>query len=103
MYGANAGERELHWFRDRPLMRLAALAALGSALALTGCGRKGPLDPPPSAAIAPPPSSQPGLGELNDPNTPGYRRPPQQPVVAAAPPANAPPPQRSFFLDFLIK
>jgi predicted small lipoprotein YifL len=104
MYGANAGEVGLNWFHDRPLMRLAALAALGSALALTGCGRKGPLDPPPSAAIAPPPSDQPSLGELNDPNTPGFRRAPRPPVVAAAPTTQAPPPpQRSFFLDFLIK
>ena len=104
MYGANAGEVGLNWFQDRPLMRLAALAALGSALALAGCGRKGPLDPPPSAAIAPPPSDQPSLGELNDPNTPGFRRAPRPPVVAAAPTTQAPPPpQRSFFLDFLIK
>jgi predicted small lipoprotein YifL len=91
---------------DRRLLRLAALAALASALALAGCGRKGSLDPPPSAsAVAPPAPDERSLGELNDPNTPGYRRAPQQNVVAAAPSAtNAPPPaQRSFFLDFLIK
>jgi predicted small lipoprotein YifL len=82
---------------------LAALAALVSALALAGCGRKGALEPPPSAsAVAPPAPDQRSLGELNDPNTPGYRRAPQQNVVTAAP--NAPPPQpHSFFLDFLIK
>jgi predicted small lipoprotein YifL len=93
----------LNWFRDRSLMRLAVLAVLGSALALAGCGRKGPLDPPPSAAIAPP-SDQPSLGEIRDPNTPGYRRAPQQPAVAAAPTTQAPVPEkRSFFLDFLVK
>ena len=91
---------------DCRLLRLAALAALVSALALAGCGRKGPLDPPPSAAVSQPPApDQNSLGQLNDPNTPGYRRAPQQPAVAAAPstPNAPPPPERSFFLDFLIK
>jgi predicted small lipoprotein YifL len=36
----------------RLLIRLAALAALAGALALAGCGRKGPLDPPPAASLA---------------------------------------------------
>ena len=31
-------------------MRWTLLAVAGIALALSGCGRKGPLDPPPSAA-----------------------------------------------------
>jgi len=90
---------------DRRLLRLAALAALASALALAGCGRKGSLDPPPSAsALAPPAPDERSLGELNDPNTPGFRRAPQQNVAAAPPATNAPPPEpRSFFLDFLIK
>jgi hypothetical protein len=53
----------------------------------------------------PAPDENSSLGQLNDPNTPGFRRAPQQPVAAAAPATtNAPPPdQRSFFLDFLIK
>ncbi len=37
---------------DRPIVRLALLAALAAALGLAGCGRKGPLDPPPSASAA---------------------------------------------------
>jgi predicted small lipoprotein YifL len=32
--------------------RLAVIGALATALALAGCGRKGPLDPPPSATAA---------------------------------------------------
>lgn len=91
---------------DRRLLRLAALAALASALALAGCGRKGALDPPPSASVTPPPApdERTSLGQIADPNTPGYLRGPQQPVAAAAPSTTAsPPPQRSFFLDFLIK
>ena len=39
-------------FRDRPLFRLALVGALAASFALTGCGRKGPLDPPPGASIA---------------------------------------------------
>lgn len=31
---------------------LAVAAALAVVLALTGCGRKGPLDPPPGASLA---------------------------------------------------
>jgi len=52
---------------SRPFMRLAMAGALLAALGLAGCGRKGPLDPPPSASAAPateqaPPSAQgPGL------------------------------------------
>jgi predicted small lipoprotein YifL len=89
---------------DRPLLRLAALAALGAALALAGCGRKGPLEPPPSAAISQPDPAQPSLGEINDSNTPGFRRAPQTAAVAPQPTVPPTPPEkRSFFLDFLIK
>ncbi len=35
---------------DRPVSRLALIGALVAAFGLAGCGRKGPLDPPPSAA-----------------------------------------------------
>ncbi len=34
------------------LYRLAAVALIGSALALAGCGRKGPLDAPPGGLAA---------------------------------------------------
>jgi predicted small lipoprotein YifL len=90
---------------DRRLLRLATLAALVSALALAGCGRKGPLEPPPSASVTAPPApdERTSLGQGYDPNTPGFLRAPQQPTVAAAPSTTAPPAQRSFFLDFLIK
>lgn len=38
-------------FRDRPLFRLAVIGMLAVALGLAGCGRKGPLDPPPGASL----------------------------------------------------
>lgn len=88
--------------RHGSLLRLAALAALGAAFALAGCGRKAALDPPPSAAISPPPQYQPSLGEVNDPNAPGFRRPPREAAVAP-PAAPAPAETRTFILDPLIK
>lgn len=38
-------------FRDHPLFRIALIGALAASLALAGCGRKGPLDPPPGASL----------------------------------------------------
>ena len=37
---------------DRLIFRLALIGALAAAFGLAGCGRKGPLDPPPSAVSA---------------------------------------------------
>jgi predicted small lipoprotein YifL len=90
-------------FRDHWPVRLAAIAALSAALALAGCGRKGPLDPPPSASVSPPPQDEPSLGGMNDPNMPGFRRAPRQAAVAPAPTTTAPPEKRWFILDPLIK
>ncbi|MGH6726650.1 MAG: LPS translocon maturation chaperone LptM [Pseudolabrys sp.] len=39
-------------FSDRPVLRIVLLGALAAAFALAGCGRKGPLDPPPGASLA---------------------------------------------------
>ena len=39
--------------RDRrPFLRLALIGALAASFVLAACGRKGPLDPPPSASVA---------------------------------------------------
>jgi predicted small lipoprotein YifL len=49
-------------FRVLPLSRLAAIGALalvlGLTLGLAGCGRKGPLDPPPGASLDGVPQAQ---------------------------------------------
>ena len=37
-------------FCERPFIRVAMVGALVASLGLAACGRKGPLDPPPSAA-----------------------------------------------------
>jgi predicted small lipoprotein YifL len=89
-------------FGDRRLARLAMIAALGAAFALAGCGRKGPLDPPPSAALVQPgPGDQPSLGDANDPNMTGFLRAPSA-TRSAPPPAPAPAEKRNFILDFLV-
>jgi predicted small lipoprotein YifL len=78
--------------------RIALAAVLTGALGLAACGRKGPLDPPPSAGLTPSTTytPRPGLGEEHYGSPPGAAPAP----VAAAP---APPPQqKAFFLDFLL-
>ncbi len=102
MNGANGGVGFLIRFDDRTALRLAAFVALAAALALAGCGRKGPLDPPPSAVIAPAPEG-PSLGDNADPNMAGgYRRAPSS-TVTAQPTGPLPADRRSFILDPLIK
>jgi predicted small lipoprotein YifL len=101
-FGEVPGESAvLSRFRHRSLLRLATIAALAASFALVGCGRKGGLDPPPSAWVSPPPQAEPTLGEVNDPNAPGFRRAPRQTAVAPAPTSG--PDQRTFILDPLIK
>ncbi len=68
-------------------LRLATIAAVAAALMLAGCGRKGQLDPPPSASAVPqetaPPSGERPQGSLLKPRAddtrptaaPGQKRP----------------------------
>lgn len=42
---------------QRPFVRLALIGTLAASFALGGCGRKGPLDPPPAASIASEPAA----------------------------------------------
>jgi predicted small lipoprotein YifL len=92
--------------RDRPA-RLALIAAMITAFGVSGCGRKGPLDPPPAALSnsqpAPgteaPTTERPGLGDES-----GFVPQLAQPLGRPQQQASAPPPQppKNFFLDFLI-
>ena len=55
-------------FRDLPLLRLALIGALAASLGLAGCGRKGPLDPPPGASLeGVPQPDMPGVMSTNRP------------------------------------
>ena len=75
-----------------------------AAFGLAACGRKGPLDPPPTAGLTTPQSytSRPSLGE----ETNSLAAPPigerARPSGAATASATAPPPKKDFFLDFLL-
>jgi predicted small lipoprotein YifL len=88
-------------------LKVIALAAVmvAAGLALAGCGRKGPLDAPPSAALTPPPAAaRPSLGEENE-SLSGSQAgaAPARPQAAARQSAPPQPPQKtSFFLDFLL-
>ena len=79
----------------------ALAAAVVVALTLTGCGRKGPLDPPPSAGLTPDTAYTPGpsLGQEHYGVPPGASPPPP---AAAAPAPATPPQKKTFFLDFLL-
>ena len=79
----------MSFFADRRFLRLALLGALAAALGLGACGRKGPLDPPPSASAAgegqqvnpmtsplvAPIGSQPQTGKANQPVVQGPKQP----------------------------
>jgi predicted small lipoprotein YifL len=56
------GARDVIFAANRLSARLILIGALVGALGLAGCGRKGPLEPPPSASIA-----QPALGPNGQP------------------------------------
>ena len=75
-----------------------------AALGLAACGRKGPLDPPPSAGLTAPPAytARPSLGEENYGPAPPPAGDPARTAVAAPPAATAPPPPKTFPLDFLL-
>jgi predicted small lipoprotein YifL len=85
--------------------RIALAAVLTGALGLSACGRKGPLDPPPSASLTEPPAyaPRPGLGEERYGTPPGTPITPAPAAAAAPAPPGPPPVQKTFFLDFLLK
>lgn len=72
--------------------------ALVLPLALTDCGRKGVLDPPPDTAVpTPAPATQ---SRYTGPTAPLGGAQPAAPVQAQA---AAPPPKKSFILDPLLQ
>jgi predicted small lipoprotein YifL len=87
-----------------PSLRLAAFATLAVALLLSGCGRKGALEPPPGASIAEPAQAAPASGSLTNMNP---LAPSAKPASPQAFGANGQPiaptgPKKSIFLDWLI-
>lgn len=73
----------------RNLVRMTLLTVL-MGLALSACGRKGPLEPPPSAIEQAKPAATADTGIM-------------PPLGAKKPETKAPPPpDKPFFLDFLL-
>jgi predicted small lipoprotein YifL len=64
---------------DRKLIRIVTIGALAGAFGLAGCGRKGPLDPPPSASVAETaPAAAPGPGAVSmNPMAPPAKQTPE--------------------------
>src|SRR3984893_14210886 len=92
---AGEGEHRVTFSSERRLSRVALAAALTAALGLAACGRKGPLEMPPGAAIDQP---------VNTPETPGQA---VQGVMVEGggptpPRTRAQAPRKSIFLDWLI-
>ena len=106
------------------LVRIGVVAVL-FALALAGCGRRGPLEPPPSAAVATTPPGPPLTVEqraqkadadaarrraeqAKDPYGKDWEYPYRKPLLPVEPPdpnvprKEKPVPHRSFFLDPLV-
>ena len=81
---------------DRFFLRFALIGALAAALGLGACGRKGPLDPPPSASVA---GEQQQTNPMTNPLVTPIGSQPQtgktsQPVVQG--------PKQHIFLDGLL-
>jgi predicted small lipoprotein YifL len=95
-------------FRDRPFLKAALVGALVVSFGLAGCGRKGPLDPPPSASMdnAAPAARDPTLANpigVSPIGSGGSSRPASESGVdAAGRPAASKGPDRPLFLDRLL-
>lgn len=83
-------------FGDRPFFRLALVGVTVASLTLAGCGRKGPLDPPPGASMA----SQP-VADV-PPTADPLLTPSGQPRENALPQAKPSDPNKKFFLDSIL-
>jgi predicted small lipoprotein YifL len=91
--------------RDQLNVARALALALAFSVPLTGCGRKGPLDPPPDTSVPTPlpPASQ--GSTFTNPMAPAGAAQPAPVQVQTMPPASASAPTRNktFFLDPLIQ
>jgi predicted small lipoprotein YifL len=90
------GERFLTRFSDRRFTRLALIGVALAALTLAGCGRKGPLDPPPGASMVSEPAPAADAPATSDLVTPtGQTRDAPRATVPAGP-------NKRIFLDGLL-
>ena len=90
---AQEGAPFVSHFPDRLFFRLALIGALAVSFGLAACGRKGPLDPPPSAVSA--------TGKEEPTNTALIRSPFEKPADKTKNAAGEAP-DNSFILDPLL-
>lgn len=83
---------------------LAVISALAAALALGGCGRKGPLDPPPGPGAATAPAAKPAAPGLGLRPVATAEKPAQPPSFNSQgkPTPIGPGPKRALPMDWLI-
>ncbi len=86
-------------FCDRPFLRLALIGVAVASLTLAGCGRKGPLNPPPGASLASEPQPDAAPSGASDPLVAPIGQPRDN--TASQPRATAGPNKR-IFLDNLL-
>jgi predicted small lipoprotein YifL len=96
---ALSGDHRLSLFRDRPFTRLALIGVALAALTLAGCGRKGPLDPPPGASMASEPTPAPDVPATADPLITPLGQTNENRAPRATVPAG---PNKRIFLDNLL-
>jgi predicted small lipoprotein YifL len=86
---------------------VVAVISLVAAVALTGCGRKGPLDPPPGAASTPAPATaKPASGASLNPMAPaetGDKRANPPVFTSAGKPVAITAPKRPLPMDWLLE
>jgi predicted small lipoprotein YifL len=97
---AISGVHRLSLFCARPFLRLALISVAVTSLTLAGCGRKGPLDPPPGASLANEP-------QANQPAPVGAADPLAAPIGqtrdnTSGQPQAGPGPNKRIFLDNLL-
>jgi predicted small lipoprotein YifL len=105
MVVATQGALSLSPLSKRPLFHLALIGALAVTLGLAGCGRKGPLDPPPGASLdGVPQANMPDLMNNNSGAAPiGGKTQDGHPGVGPDGQPLAPKgPEKSIFLDRLL-
>lgn len=91
-------------FLERPFLRLALIGALAATLGLAGCGRKGPLDPPPGASLTGEPQANMPDMMSNNRGTPigGQAKDGNPGVDANGQPLAPKGPDKHFVLDGLL-
>src|SRR5262245_34028724 len=102
MVGVGLGDFGVVGSRGSVYWRLGLVLALAAGLGLAGCGRKGALEAPPSAALPPQVAAQPGPAEPPPDPSLASVLPEAAPAPPPSPSLAAPPRQNSTLFDWLL-